>query len=105
MKRVDEFLAVEEAMAKDFLHAESQGVNTTLSPVFKTPEEVLAGSPLFLDMVEDAQVLYDRDGFLAEQLARLEARLTKLGAMRIWKGNAWYWDLKPDYTPGEVLEL
>jgi hypothetical protein len=27
------------------------------------------------------------------------------GARRIWCGNAWYWDLKPDYRPGEVFEL
>src|SRR5881296_3289212 len=42
-----------------------------LSPVLKTPEEVEAGSPLFLDMVEDAQILHDEGGFLAAYLERL----------------------------------
>ena len=105
LKRVEEFEAIEETMAEDFRRAASHGINTTLSPVFKTPEEVLAGSPLFFDMVEDVRVLYDRDGFFAKKLARLRNRLTELGAKRIWQGNAWYWDLKPDYKPGEVFEL
>ncbi len=105
LKRVEEFEAIEETVAEDFRHAASPGINTTLSPVFKTPEEVLAGSPLFFDMVEDARVLYDGNGFFAKKLARLRNRFAELGAKRIWKGNAWYWDLKPDYKPGEVFEL
>jgi hypothetical protein len=31
--------------------------------------------------------------------------LAHLGARRVWLGNAWYWDLKPDYRPGDVFEL
>lgn len=105
MKRVEEFDAVERDLKSELALLEAQGIHTTLSPVFKTPEEVLEGSPLFLDMVEDARVLVDRNGFLAQRLTRLRNRLAELGAKRIWKGNAWYWDLKPDYRPGEVFEL
>ena len=76
-----------------------------LSPVFKTPEEIASGSPLFLDMVEDVRMLFDRDRFFAKVLKKLKKRLQKLGARRIWQGNAWYWDLKPDYQPGEVFEI
>jgi len=105
LNRVQEFEAVEDAVAEDLRGAASRGITTMLSPILKTPEEVMAGSPLFLDMVEDARVLYDRNGFFAQQLARLHNRLAELGAKRIWKGNAWYWDLKPDYRHGEVFEL
>jgi hypothetical protein len=58
-----------------------------------------------LDMVEDALILHDRQGFMKRRLTRLEERLKVLGARRIWRGNAWFWDLKPDYRPGEVFEL
>jgi len=43
--------------------------------------------------------------FMQNVLAQFECRLKKLGANRIWSGNAWYWDLKPDYRPGEVFEI
>lgn len=104
-RRMREFEAVEEAVEGLFRDLHTKGIHTALSPVLKTPEEVLAGSPLFLDMVEDARLLYDRDEFFARQLDRLRNRLVELGARRIWRGNAWYWDLKPDYKPGEVFEL
>ena len=74
-------------------------------PVFKTPEEVEAGSPLYLDMVEDARILVDPEGFLAGYLERLRVRLRVLGARRIRRGNAWYWELKPDLKPGEIFAI
>jgi predicted nucleotidyltransferase len=76
-----------------------------IAPVFKSPAELEYGSPLFLDMVEDARILYDPEGVLARRLDRLRERLRELGSRRIWLGNAWYWDLKPDFKPGDVIEL
>jgi predicted nucleotidyltransferase len=100
MRRVAEFEAVERRV-RDLL----AGGMPFLSPIFKTPEEANLGSPLFLDMTEDARILYDRDEFFARRLDRLRERLAQLGSRRIWLGNAWYWDLKPDYNPGEIFEL
>ena len=56
-------------------------------------------------MIDDARILFDREDFLQDALTAQKQRLDRLGARRIWRGNAWYWDLKPDYTPGEVFEL
>ena len=103
--RVDEFLPVEARLAPILGAGEGTASAIALSPVFKTPEEVEQGSPLFLDMVEDARILYDRDAFMVGYLARLRARLKELGARRVWRGNAWYWELKPDLQPGEVITL
>ena len=105
MARVREFEAVERTLAAPVQAARLRGVATEVSPVFKTPQEIAAGSPLLLDMIDDARVLHDKDGFLAQALGTLRARLSVLGALRIWRGNAWYWDLKPDYRPGEVFDL
>lgn len=103
--RAREFQAVEAAVAPVLVELRAEGLAPELSPVFKTPREVGQGSPLFLDMVEDARILYDRDAFLASALRALRARLNRLGARRVWRGDAWFWDLKPDYRPGEVLDL
>lgn len=103
--RVRDFEPVEKALAIELMAARRTGFTTECSPVFKTPGEVQAGSPLFLDMTDDARVLYDRDGFFSRALDRLRERLAQLGARRIWRGNAWLWDLKPDYRPGDTFEL
>ncbi len=103
--RVRDFARVEADMADGLGRMRSEGVTTVLSPVLKTPSEVAQGSPLFLDMLEDARVLVDREAFLEQAFERIRARLAILGARRIWRGNAWFWDLKPDYRPGDVFEL
>jgi predicted nucleotidyltransferase len=97
MARVADFEAVESMLPEP--------TRQRLSPIFKTRPEVEAGSPLFLDMTTDARLLFDREGFFHERLERLRARLESLGATRHWLGSAWYWDLKPSYRPGDVIEL
>lgn len=56
-------------------------------------------------MVDEAQILYDRGDFFKVILDRVRERLKTLGAKKIRKGTMWYWDLKPDYKPGEVFEI
>lgn len=104
-RRRVEFEAVERLVEPEMRRLADLGIETELSVVFKTPEEVEIGSPLFFDMVEDAKILFDRDGAFARRLDRLRRRMAELGSKRVWLGNAWYWILKPDYKPGEVFEI
>jgi predicted nucleotidyltransferase len=104
-ERGAEFDAVEGCVAHLLRAAGPGAAPVELSPVFRTPDELEAGGLLYLDMTEDARILHDPEGALAAFLDRFRARLARLGARRIWRGNAWYWDLKPDYKPGEVFEI
>jgi predicted nucleotidyltransferase len=105
MKRIREFDRVEERLAPLIHSLHKEGIHTSLSPIIKNPEEAGKGSPLFLDMVEDAEILFDSEGFFAGVLARLNERLKALGSRRVRLGNAWYWVLKPDIKAGEVFEI
>ena len=82
-----------------------QGIVVDICPILKTPDEAERTSPLYLDLVEDAMILYERDGFFSAILGRLRASLRRLGARRIRRGRIRYWELKPDYVPGEVFQL
>ncbi len=82
-----------------------RGIHTRLSRVIKTRAEAGRTVPLYLDLVEDAHLLYDRDGFFAGVLVRLRRRLAELGAERRTLGRVRYWVLKPDLAPGEIVEL
>lgn len=103
--RIKEFEEVERLIAPLISSLNKKGVFASLSPIFKTPAEVEQGGLIYLDMVEDIRILYDKDDFFKSFLERLRHRLSELGARRIWRGNAWYWDLKPDFKPGDVIEL
>jgi hypothetical protein len=50
-------------------------------------------------------VLFDRGGMLEAFLAGLRERMRALGSRRVpFKGGA-FWDYKPDFRPGDVVEL
>jgi predicted nucleotidyltransferase len=85
--------------------AAAAGIDTRLARIVRTPQEAARSIPLYLDLTEDAVLLYDRDGFFAGVLDRLRATLRRLGARRIREGTTWYWDLKPDFEPGDVVEI
>lgn len=105
LARVDEFRAVEVGIEPLLRAAAQEGVYTTLSPVLKTPAEVEQGSPLFLDMTDQARIVFDRDDFFKTYLERLRARLRTQGARRVRLGGGYYWVLKPDLKPGEEIPL
>ena len=106
MKRVREFRPLADATRAVRSRVWSnQGPEIELAPVFKTPDELAAGSPLYLDMTLWRVVLVDRDGMLESFLAGLHRRMEALGSRRVpFKGGA-FWDYKPDFRPGEVVEL
>jgi len=82
------------------------GYAVALSPVIKTRSEAARFSPIYLDMTEDAVIVYDKDGFFEGVLTRLIKRLRELGARRVWVNDkSWYWVLKGDYKFGEVIEI
>ncbi|MCL6634486.1 MAG: nucleotidyltransferase domain-containing protein [Peptococcaceae bacterium] len=105
LKRLREFEQVEEALEPALRQLKDAGIHTCLSPVIKTPREILRGSLLFLDLIEDSIFLFDRNGFFRGFLEDFKKRLEKLGARRVKRGNAWHWVLKEDYREGEVFEL
>jgi predicted nucleotidyltransferase len=82
------------------------GFGTLISPIPLTRDEVKGNPPILLDILVDGLILYDRDGFMERHLRELEARLKALNARRIQlPGRRWYWDLKPDYKLGDVVEI
>jgi hypothetical protein len=105
MARVNDFEAVEAALSPDFQKLKGEGIFTYLSAIFKTEGEVEYGSPLFLDMTEDVLLLLDRRDFFQNYLNRLKKRMEALGSKKVFSHGGYYWVLKPDLKPGEVIEL
>lgn len=105
MRRVREFEEIEERLQGKLRELAAHGIHTSLSPIFKTPAEVETGSPLFLDMTEAVRILFERDRFLSNYLAGLKERLQAQGARRVRFKGGYYWELKPDYREGDIINL
>lgn len=85
---------------------ELRGVYHTIQPLPLTREQARHHRPLYLDMVEDAIILYDRELFLTGVLGAVRERLRSLGAeRRRLPDGSWYWVLKPSVREGEVIEV
>ena len=74
--------------------------------VTKSTAEARFRSPLYLDIVEEGVLILDRDRFFEGVLAGMRARMRVLGSRRVFLDDGtWYWDLKPDFRFGEVVEI
>jgi len=82
-----------------------QGIYTDFVEIIRSREEARRFHPVYLDMTEEAIILHDKNAFFADILKRLRRHLQELGARKKQIGRFWYWNLKPDMKPGEVIEL
>jgi hypothetical protein len=104
-ERVILFDKVERKLDDDIMRLMDEGYYVTFSPVLKTPEEAVRFSPIYMDMTEDAVILYDRDGFFRKVLEKTRKRLKELGFERVWLSEkSWYWR-KRDYKLGEIIDF
>ncbi len=103
--RIELFERAEECLEKDLDMLMERGYFISFSPIIKTPIEASKISPLYLDMVEDSVILYDKNNFFESILDRLAKTLKNLGAERVRIGKKWYWRLKKDHKFGEVIVI
>jgi len=104
-ERIKKFELAEDNIQEELDKLFDEGVFISFSPIILSEEEARKFRPIYLDMVEDAIILYDENGFFESILYRLRERLEELGAERVWIGNKWYWRLKRDYKFGEVIKI
>jgi uncharacterized protein len=82
------------------------GYRPTPSSVPHTVDDLARHPWILLDIAHHGIVLYDPESVLARELDAVRRRIAELGSRRIeLPDGSWYWDLKPDWHPGEVVDL
>lgn len=92
---------VEPALAR---LADRTGWQPYLSTIYLAPPEAADFRRIYLDMVDEAVVLFDRGGFFARVLEGVRERIRAWGARKVPIGDSHYWQLIPDYAPGKKVE-
>ncbi len=72
----------------------NKGYTIIISPIIKTRSEASVTTQLYLDMVDDAIIIYDKENFIKEILLQLREKLSVLEAEKVKLGRRWYWRLK-----------
>jgi hypothetical protein len=105
--RIRETNRIHELLRKGevYKRLRSTGASAFISDVYLTPEEAQSHPPILLDVADHGIVVYDREGFLARVLEDIRERLRQLGGRRIRARKGYYWVLKPDAKPTEVVEI
>ena len=82
-----------------------RGLRPDPYPVFMTARDLEARPQILLDILDHGIVLHD-SGPLGDRMERLRRRMDELGTRKVTHADgSWHWDLKPDWAPGEVVEL
>ena len=105
--RIKETNYVHENLKKSeaYISLRKSGVSGLVSDIFFTPEEIERHPPILLDMVEDGIIWYDKENFLRKVLLSIKGNLKKLGAKKVTTEKGYYWVLKPDIKPGEIVRI
>jgi len=104
--RMERLYHIEKELKEELRWLRKHGIYTSLSFYPLRKEEARRFPLLFLDLTEEAVILYDKNRFLEAILLELKRKLLEHGAKRIVIDEKhWYWDLKPDYKFGERIEV
>lgn len=102
IKRIREFYENIEKRIEPYIEKlRDYEINTFLSPIIRTEDEIKLGSPLYIDMLTGIKIYFDRDNFFKRYLNSLEEELKKLGAE---KKDA-YWVYKKEVNKEEGVEV
>jgi len=83
----------------------SEGRSGLISDIYLTQDEARSHPPILLDVADHGLIVYDRSRFLAEVLREIREKLKMLGARKVLAKKGYYWILKPDAMPNEVIEI
>lgn len=94
-------------MLKPIMEAEKKLKSKVyLSYIILSKKEARKNRWIYLDMIENSIILYDKNQFFNNILKKFNERLKKLGTKKVkLKNGRYYWDIKPDLKFGGIFKI
>lgn len=89
----------------EYQRLKAEGFSPDPYPILMTEKEMYERPLILLDIMDHGIIIYD-SGVLKKRFESLRKRLDELGTKKVvLEDGSWYWVLKPDWKPGEVIEV
>lgn len=75
-----------------------------ISSLFFTQEQARHFVPLYLDMTEACEIIYDPNNFLRDRLIEVKKQMKVWGSRKTKVGGHWMWEIKPGLQWNEVVD-
>lgn len=99
-------MALELRKTREYRALSERGFLPEPYPIFLDEERLRKHPWILLDILDHGIILFDPEGTLKKELGVLKRSLQRLGSDKVnLPDGIWYWVLKPDWRPGEVIEL
>ncbi|MEN3045132.1 MAG: nucleotidyltransferase domain-containing protein [Candidatus Hydrothermales bacterium] len=96
-KRILDFMKnIERPLKEKLKKLREKNYFIEISPIIKKPNEVEYGGFIYLDMIDDSIILFDKNKFFKNYLEKLSNKLKEYGAKKIYKKGGYYWIIKKD---------
>jgi len=89
---------IEKKIENEIKNYEKYNINTYISPIIRSKEETKYGSPLYIEMILGAKIIYDKDTFFRNYLKN------ELKKLKSFKKNG-YWIYKERVNKNERVEI
>ncbi len=98
--------ALQADKSAEYQRLYKKGLYGEISPLLMTLKEIRKNPLILLDIMEEGIILYQRGNCFTELIERMRAVTKKLGTRKVnLPDGSWYWELKPSWKPGELIEV
>lgn len=83
-----------------------KGIYAEISPLFMTRKELKTNPLILLDIMDEGIVLFERNFCFTRLVKKMRKEIKKMGSRKVTlPDGSWYWELKPGWKPGELIEV
>ncbi len=61
--------------------------------------------PIYLDIIDEGVIVFDKEGFLEKVLSQCRSLVRKAGGQKVVKNGRWFWRLDPKMPIGEEIAV
>jgi len=99
-------IIIEARETKEYKELFEKGIYAEVSPYIVTVEELRENPLILLDIMDEGIILYEKGKCFRELMNKFKEKLEELGSRKVYlEDGSYYWELKPDWKPGEEVEI